>query len=338
MPYQGSFNVPYIPLVAPSDPMELFLNRQSEQEKSKREAQRDIFLNQLTQAQTGREQQQMEAYPEMQAAKIASEKAHAKYWESGGARGGVSGATWRNLPQDVRRSMIAQGAAYGLSPEEVSMHIGSGGTLNELKEEAAAKGVDVENAMPINVPTTANIKEIKSMESRAAELDYLTDATAKDFSVYGETFGGYSPAQIRDASKGDKETRDKLIKFLGARALQPEIAAARSAIAGGSNAQEALKHVQEAALGNIKVPGWTITPEIRQGVQEYINDQLRRGFEVRKKSMLGIKQKEKAEKRANERFGEMAGGNVRGIINGEEVEIPRELAEEFTASGGRINE
>ncbi len=76
-----------------------------------------------------------------------------------------------------------------------------------------------------------------------------------------------------------------MIKFLGARALQPEIAGARSRVAGGSNGQEALHAAQEAALGNFKIPGFTITPEVREGVQHYINDKLKGGLKERKKAV-----------------------------------------------------
>jgi hypothetical protein len=110
MPFQGNFDFRGPALVEPFDIGERLFKikgQQMEQEKAKREAQRDIFLNQLTQMQTGKAQQEMESFPEMQAAKLASEKAHAKYWEQGGNKGGKT-------PKEIA---IADALAEHGSPE-----------------------------------------------------------------------------------------------------------------------------------------------------------------------------------------------------------------------------
>jgi hypothetical protein len=223
-------------------------------------------------------------------ARADREKAHAEsYRQGGGSRGGLTAGTrlWSSLPSNVKSQIMAQGQAYGFSPEQTAMHISGGGSLEDLKEQAKQNGVDVENAEPQYAPTTSNITGIKNAEAAGAELDYLENQTAKDLSQYGSTIRGYSPAQIIDHFKGDT---DKLARFLGARALQPEIAGARSRVAGGSNAQEALKEAQDAALGSFKVFGGLITPEIREKVQHYINQKLKGALKARKKGLYeGVK-------------------------------------------------
>lgn len=343
MAYTQNLNFDYNPPGANTSPFEILgqgMRQQREDEIAARKAQQaeqaQGFINRLNELKGKQMESELQRAPEMSKAKLALEKAKAKYYGQGGSRGGVSGSIWRSLPQNTRNDILAQGSAWGISPEVVAAHIGSGGTMGELKQQAEANGVDTEHAEKIYAPTTRNISEIKGQESRAAELDFLEQETAKDFSVYGRTFHGYSPQQAIDAMKGDEATKKKIIAFLGARALQPEINYARMAITGGSSAYEALRDAKEGALANINVPGWTITPEIREGVQTYINDRLRRGFQVRKKAMTGMKQ-EKQEKKVNERFGEMAGGPIRGMINGEEVDVDPNDIEMFKQHGGQIN-
>ena len=240
---------------------------------------------------------------------------------------------FNGLGPDGKAELYRRGSILGWSPEETQANFISGVTPSQAAKE---QGVDLGGEEGSYLATGANRKNINDAVSRGAELDYLEDQISGDFSTYGATFGGYSPAQIKDSfSRGDKATQEQLIRFMGARALQPELAAARSAIAGGSNAQEALKHAQEAALGNIKVPGFTITPEIREGVQKYINEKLRGGMKARRRAMQGLKY-ENSER--EDRFSKALQNSslVKGIINGEEVEISPEDIEAFRAAGGRL--
>ena len=189
---------------------------------------------------------------------------------------------FNGLGVDGKAELYRRGSILGWSPEETQENFIKGVIPGQAAKE---QGIDLGEGEGSYLATGANRKNINDAVSRGAELDYLEDQISGDFSTYGATFGGYSPAQIKDSfNGGDKATQEQLIRFMGARALQPELAAARYAIAGGSNAQEALKHAQDAALGNIKVPGFTITPEIREGVQRYINEKLRGGMKVKKKS------------------------------------------------------
>ena len=252
------------------------------------------------------------------------------------------------LGPDGKAELYRRGSILGWSPEETQANFISGVTPSQaakeqgvdLKEQGVdlkEQGVDLGGEGGSYLATGANRKNINDAVSRAAELDYLEDQTSGDFSTYGATFGGYSPAQIKDSlfSRGDKATQEKLIRFMGARALQPEIAEARNAISGGSAGYEAMNAAREGGLGIIEVPGFTITPEIREGVQKYINEKLKGGMKARKRAMQGLKY-ENSER--EDRFSKALQNSslVKGIINGEEVEISPEDIEAFRAAGGRL--
>ncbi len=191
------------------------------------------------------------------------------------------------LGPDAKADMYRRGGILNMSPEDVQQMFIEGRTFDQ---EAISRGINpniFKQEVGNVLPTSSVRSDITRAESAAAELETLEKETSKDLSRYGATFGGYSPGQIADAVTG--KNKKEMIDFLGARALQPEIAGIRSRIAQGSNAHEALKGAQEAALANFKIPGFTITPEIREGVQKYINERLKSAFKSRKKSVFGKK-------------------------------------------------
>jgi hypothetical protein len=248
---------------------------------------RDFFKNMLETSKSKSEAkikgEEARISPELFKAKLGEVNAHTKYLENGGGRS--SNNVWMRLPQDTRASMIAQGNAWDLSPEVVAAHIAQGGTMDELKEQAKKNGIDVDSAPKIYDPTGKNRSDINNLKGSSAELDYLENVTKKGISRYGATFRGYSPAQIKEAMSG--KNIDQQVEFYAARALQPEIAGVRSRIAGGSNSQEALREAQDAALGRFKIFESLLTPEIREKVQEKINEWLREGGKVRTRAMSG---------------------------------------------------
>jgi hypothetical protein len=198
---------------------------------------------------------------------------------SGGGKGNTTSSlrAWQSTPMNVRNDIIAKGAGLGYSPEEVVSAMVSGKSLKDLALQA---GMKLEDAEKLYSPTTANITALKNQEGSAAELDYLEKKTKDALSPYSRKIGGYSPAQIIQAISG--EDVNEQAKFLAARAIQPEIAGARSRITGGSNAQEALHDAQSAALGSSKIFESLISPEVYAKTQEYINLWLKEAFNTRK--------------------------------------------------------
>jgi hypothetical protein len=218
---------------------------------------------------------------------LALNKAHAGYWEKGGSRGGAGGGIWKNIPQDTRAKMISITNALDISPEELVRHINDGGTMEELKEQARGKGYDVDNIEREYDPTGATRTALQSIESAADEVDYLEKKMESGISIYGPTISGYSPEQIADAISNDDP--EKQATFLASRALQPEMAGARSRLAGGSNSHESLKDMERAALGEFKIIEAFLTPEVRALTQKKINEWLNGAAKVRTRTMKGQK-------------------------------------------------
>lgn len=228
---------------------------------------------------------------------------HRKLAKGGSGGGSLSGSAvvpggspkerrilFNALGNDGKAEMYRIGGVLGWSPQKTQEEWIKGTDFENVAQE---KGIDLGTSAGNYLATAANRTQLKTAESRGAELDYLEQETASDLSKYGPTFSGYSPAQIWEALQGKNE--QEMINFLGARALQPEIASARLSVAGGSNAHEAIKDAKEAALANIKIPGFTITPKIREGVQRYINDKLRGGLKARKYALTHGTNEEESE-------------------------------------------
>ncbi len=205
-----------------------------------------------------------------------------------GSRGLTPG--WRtinSMPAAAREAMLAQARAWGFSDPETLSHIGSGGTMEDLKNSAMNSGIDVENAVPINVPTTSNINQQKSMDAGLAELEVLENFTTEALGDRITTVFGYSPKQFVDSLRGLNE--DEQAKYLAARAMQPEIAGARMKLSGGSNASEAMHDLVEKSFGESKVFRPLVSPEVFKKMQHYMNETLKQGNKARKSALHNIK-------------------------------------------------
>ncbi len=208
----------------------------------------------------------------------------------GGGRGGITPGmrAFSALPAAARENMLAQ--MRPLTPhmndvERINL-LNHGASLESIREQAAANGIDVENVEPILSPTTANVTKLKNQEGASAELDFLEQKTAGPMSQYSRKVFGYSPAQVIDAISG--KNPEEQAEFLAARALQPEIAGARQLISGGSTAMEAMHRAQADALGYVKIFEGLVDPEVAHLAQKKINNWLQEGFVIRKKTIQNI--------------------------------------------------
>lgn len=231
------------------------------------------------------------------AANLESTKAQTERYKNPMGYGGITqGQRMLNsLPAGSKENLYAQARGWGYTDDQTAIALASGKTLEDLKESARMSGIDVDNAEPVYAPTTANITQQKNMEGAGAELDVLEQETIVPIAKYGRTFLGYSPQQMLDALTGEN-TEDR-IKFLAARALQPEIAGARTRIAGGSNAHEALRDMQEKSLGNIEVFRPLVSPEEYEGMQKELNRILKIALKARKNAVYNIEEGQKAIKK-----------------------------------------
>lgn len=252
---------------------------------------------------------------------LKEKEAHAKYWEQGGRSGGGAANSpkerriqFNAMGPDGKAEMFRIGNAIGWTPQETIDNFISG---KDFKEAAVEKGVDLETEQGAFLATGANRTRIKNMEGAAAELDVLEKKTGKSLAKYGgNKIFGYSPVQIMDTLQG--KNKKEQVEFLVARALQPEIAGARSLLSGGSSAHAAIEEARHAALGNFKVFESLIPSEIYQDVQEGINRTLNEAFEARKDAIYGTK---KGKRQAAEEFQKIAEEPDYGSLSEEELRI-----------------
>ncbi len=280
---------------------------------------------------------------EQEQADVQQKLAHAAYFKNGGASGDNDATSPKErrrqlnmMGPDQKAELFRLGKANGWNPQETVDHWLKGTDFRKYAEE---KGIDLDKDTTKYYSTSKNRTDLNTAVAAGAELDSLDDLVAQDIAIYGETFNGYSPEQIKDALSNKGEDQEKLIKFLGARAVQPEITALRAKIANGSNAQEALKQAQEDALTKFKIPGFTVSKEVRLGVQKYINSALKKGLEARIQSMVGTKQsKDKGDAFSNILKNGSSSGNVKVIFNGKSHTIPANQLQQALKAGGKLAE
>ena len=224
---------------------------------------------------------------------------------------------------DAKREYFRMASAAGMTTDEAEKFFMQGG---DIREKLKSQGIDPNEVEANPLPTARDISRWNDQRTRTAEVEGVTENMRDDISMYGPTIAGYSPELIADMTKaaaGDKAAEKRAIKFLGANALQPEIAAGRIAGFGGNQGIELTRLAMEGAISNFKVPGGLVTSNIRKGITDYIGDKIKLGTEIRGKALFSHSQKQKAlEKEAKERAkeGGMSGalkeqGNLRQMSN-----------------------
>ena len=211
---------------------------------------------------------------------------------------------------DAKREYFRMASAAGMTTDEAEKFFMQGG---DIREKLKSQGIDPNEVDANPLPTARDISRWNDQRTRTAEVEGITENMRDDISMYGPTIRGYSPELIADMTKaaaGDKAAEKRAIKFLGANALQPEIAAGRIAGFGGNQGIELTRLVMERAISNFKVPGGLVTSNIRKGITDYIGDKIKLGTEIKRESFIfsfskakGIRErsKRKSKRRGNER-------------------------------------
>jgi len=193
------------------------------------------------------------------------------------------------LGADGKAEILAHASPLNLDPLSLQHKlIVEGKSLPEIYKE---QGKEMSDAIKSHLPTSANRTQQKSQDAGAAELDSLEEFASAGMAPYSRKFFGYSPSQIGEALSGQNE--DEQAMYLAGRALQPEIAAARSRIAGGSNAQQALEHAQESALGSSKIFEALVSPSVFLKTQELIRRELKKALAARRSVIYNETQTDK---------------------------------------------
>lgn len=191
---------------------------------------------------------------------------------------------FKSQPPTVQNEMIATARGYGMSPDEALAFFKNGGTLEQAKDIGRSRGINVDEAMPINAPTSTTISRDQLAVGREAELSYMAPRINAKLEPYARKFAGMSIDQIADSATGENQTR--LGEYLGARALSTELAAIRNTIAGAESGIEAIKMVKEQMYGTIRDAELNMTPEAFNAMQKFIDDTIVGAFEARRKAVF----------------------------------------------------
>lgn len=193
------------------------------------------------------------------------------------------------LGADGKAEILSHAAPLDLDPLSLQHKlIVEGKSLPEIYKEQNKVMGEISKS---HLPTSSNRTQQKNQDAGAAELDSLEEFSSVAMAPYSRKFFGYSPVQIGEALSGQNEEEQAM--YLAGRALQPEIAAARSRIAGGSNAQQALQHAQESALGSSKVFESLVSPSVFLKTQEIIRKELKKALGARRSVIYNETQTDK---------------------------------------------
>lgn len=203
---------------------------------------------------------------------------------------------WNALGTDAKAEEYRKGMILNWSPTKTQENFLKG---IHPEEVAAEQGIKLEEHEGSYLLTGNGRNQIKQAEGIEAEIDSLSRATSKDLSYFSgpslpKVLGGANIKETYDSLTG--KNKEKRLRALGARSLQPEIAGARSRFAQSSSAQEAIHGMQKAALASVEIFEPNISSEDREFVQNYINEALSNAFTARKRAVMGLKKEHKEDK------------------------------------------
>lgn len=186
-----------------------------------------------------------------------------------------SALAWRTLPAIEKNRSLALAVGMGIDPVSASEYFASGKNLNDLANE---QGYTLNEVNANYAPTTPNITAVQRRSAFDAEMKELNNKIKEAVSPYAKRFAGISFEQIADQlqalapSATEKEKR-KIGKFLAGRALLPELTALRINTMGGRVGIEAIRHLEDKSLANLKLIA-PIDSEIYNYMQDYIQEYI----------------------------------------------------------------
>ena len=158
---------------------------------------------------------------------------------------------WQSLPAANKAEELAILKGWGYPSTEAAAARASGTTMDELRDLAREKGVDVDNAVPIYAMNAPTVNAMHKRGIISAGSEVLDKFQEKAMGPYSSKIFGYSPAQIWDSLKGENE--DKLVDFYAARLLEDEGATMLVAKSGGNVNMHAIDNMINKGMGNTKV-------------------------------------------------------------------------------------
>lgn len=193
----------------------------------------------------------------------------------------TKGYPWAHLTAETKNGLTAQALGMGIDPIQLQKYINEG---KDLKQMAEAEGLDPEHLPPpIYQPTTTTKSRAQQQEQVGAELDFLGSVTSQALKPYANTFMGKSPAALVDQFSSDPKTKKQFGRYIGALALQSELANGRVLLAGGRSGIEIVRDLKDKTLAGIhQISPIRLTPEAFEEAQRFIDQTLQKGARIRR--------------------------------------------------------
>ena len=186
--------------------------------------------------------------------------------------------SFNSLPIDQKRNILAAAGGMGIGPQEAQQRYANGESIADM---AKANGFDPNNLPePIYPATNTDITRIHNRQQAFAELNTMMPIVEEALAPYAQRFEGYSPKQILDSLSKDEKDQDRVIRFLAARMLVPELSSIRLKAMSGQVGIEAIREVTAAAISNFKILEPGLTPEQFRKLNKYANEWVNAGVKA----------------------------------------------------------
>lgn len=192
---------------------------------------------------------------------------------------------WRSLPVEVRTGWIAQGLGMNIDPEKMIEYYNQGKGIKEIAKE---NGFDPDNIpAALYFPTATTKSRVQQVQQVGHELDYVSSKIGAAIKPYANTYslpilGTMSPQTYKDMF-GTEEQQKRYGRYIGALSLQTGLATGRSLLEGTTRpGVEIMREVKNSSLKGISQRSPVkMTPTMFQAAQDFINDTLREGAQLR---------------------------------------------------------
>ena len=222
-------------------------------------------------------------YPQLTESQIANNNALAQYRDFGGGRGGVGSANDMRLLSYIAKDnpQLSRDEVYEASNvlQNGGNQLASGKQLNPLSPMAQNTLNQILKGTTTSQLYTQGVKANQA----DAELQILNDYAQKGLEPYGDTYFNKSPSQIADSFKSDKESQERLGRFIASKALQYEAAQNRIKLANGQPGVNSTEELVKLSGQSVDSEYPKLSYQARKEAARYLDEALAKGLEARNK-------------------------------------------------------
>ncbi len=189
---------------------------------------------------------------------------------------------WPTMPADEKAALLAAGRGLGIPENEVIDAVNQHKSLDQLARDKGFTESDIENNIPKNVMTKANVTSQKNREAASAAVQALGPKITDAMKPYVRTFAGKSPQFVIDSMQN--KNPKGLGEYLAGLAMQPEYGSLRLRSLGATSGHHTLQDMSEKALGNAKIYQSLVSPEVYQYMQSTMDEWIADAYEAESKS------------------------------------------------------